>query len=172
MKRNFTILLIILLSINLIISSNNINAVKASSLSIETGKFKANKQVPLTNNKDLSTPGIYPKDQVMGWLIIDFLGSYIQKSLSDYYGGNVPYWLTTPTSQILEAKYSDDCACFIIKLQVEPYLGAHNPIGLDNFTFKISLPDNNKITLEKYEHVKSFKIPDHVKKQHLDLNLQ
>ena len=172
MKQNFTVLLVILLAINLVVGSNNINDIKASNLSSETIKLKANEEVPLINNQDLSTLGIYPKDQVMGWLIIDFLGSYMQKSLSGYYGGNVPYWVTTPTSQVLDAKYVDDCACYIIKLQVVPYLGAHNPIGLDNFTFKISLPDNNKITLEKYEHVKSFKVPDHVKKQHLDLNLQ
>lgn len=111
------------------------------------------------------------KEQVTEWLVIDSLFPYIKKPIKDYYGGFVPVEVTTPSSKVIEANYFPEKAYFIVKLQVEPYLGAHDPIGIDNLTFKIDQTNGN-ITLEKYEHVKSFKIPEHVKKQHLDLNLQ
>ena len=172
MRRIFAILLVLLLFINLA-GCNNINTTKEINSPSRINEPDINKKILFTNSyKNSISQKQSSKEQVMGWLIINFLSPYMQKPLKDYYGGYVPYWLDTPTSRILEANYIGEESYFIIKLQVEPYLGAHWPIGVDNFTFKISLPDNDKITLEKYEHVKSFKVPDYVKKQHLNLNLQ
>ncbi|MBZ9685332.1 DUF3888 domain-containing protein [Clostridium estertheticum] len=122
MKR---ILLVILLVIGLVVGSNN-NDVKASVLNNGASGFKTNKAV-LTgpNCQDLINFDLYPKDQVMGWLIINFLSPYIQKPLYSYYGGFVPYELDTFTSQVLEVNYSKESSCFIVKLQIVPFLGAH-----------------------------------------------
>ncbi len=46
---------------------------------------------------------------------------------------------------------------FIIQVQVMPYFGPHNEVGVDNITFKISI--GNEVQLEKYEHIKSFELP-------------
>ncbi|MBL4935068.1 DUF3888 domain-containing protein [Clostridium sp. YIM B02515] len=171
--RRISAILLIVLTIASLGGCDNINATKQSNSPIEINESMIDKEILFANSyqnsifQEQST-----KEQVIGWLIINYLSPYMQKSLKDYYGGSVPYWLTDPTSKVLEANFIQEESYFIIKLQVEPYLGAHNPIGLDNFTFKIDLSDDNKITLVKYEHVKSFKVPDHVKKQHLDLNLQ
>lgn len=171
MRRISAILLVVLIFVNLV-GCNNINTNKEIKSFAVISESAINKKFLFTNSfQDSISQGQNSKEQIMGWIIIDYLSPYMQKSLKDYYGGNVPYWLTAPSSQILEANSEEDRSYFIIKLQVEPYLGAHNPIGIDNFTFKIRLRDK-KVTLEKYEHVKSFKVPDHVKRQHLDLNLQ
>jgi hypothetical protein len=44
----------------------------------------------------------------------------------------------------------------IIKLEVMPYLGAHNSIGVDHITIKVSA---GEIKVEKFEHIKSYPIP-------------
>ncbi|MDT8719724.1 DUF3888 domain-containing protein [Clostridium sp. 19966] len=163
MKQIFKTLLIFFLII-VFMGYNSASHKSSSSLIDEEAQF-TNKYCDSVSLEESS------KEQVMGWIIINLLSQYIHKPLRDYYGGDVPYWITTPTSQILQASYINEKSYFTLKFQVEPYLGAHNPIGLDDFTFKID-EVNDKITLERYEHIKSFKIPEHVKNQHLDLNLK
>lgn len=171
MKRISAILLAVLISVNLV-GYDNINTTKKNNLSSVSSESMINKKLLFDNNYQNSiSKGQGSKEQIMGWIIINYLSPYMQKSLKDYYRGDVIYWLADPTSRVLETYFVEDKSYFIIKLQVEPYIGAHNPIGIDNFTFKVSLPDD-KVTLEKYEHVKSFKVPYHVKKQYLELNLQ
>ncbi|MDT8715891.1 DUF3888 domain-containing protein [Clostridium sp. 19966] len=48
---------------------------------------------------------------------------------------------------------------FNIKLRVAPYIGPHDAIGLDDITLKI---EPEKITLLKFQHIKSYKIPEHL----------
>lgn len=171
MKRIFTVLVVFSFSINLV-GCNNIKYIKESNPSIVINEPVVNKKILFTNSYQNSiSQEQSSKEQVMGWIIIDYLSPYIQKALKSYYGGYVPYLVTTPTSKILDANFVQEKSYYTVKLQVEPYVGAHDPIGLDSFTFRINRIDN-KITLEKYEHIKSFKVPDYVKKQHLDLNLQ
>jgi hypothetical protein len=50
---------------------------------------------------------------------------------------------------------------FEIMLQVSPYLGAHNSIGTDLITFRIS---SGEVTVEKFEHIKSYPIPPWLQK--------
>lgn len=171
MRRNFAVLLAVLLLTSLV-GFNNSSTAKESNSYTGLNKPVISRDGLFANNyQNFISEDQSSKEQVMGWIIINHLAPYMEKSLKNYYGGNVPYWLTSPSTRVLEANFAEEKSYFIIKLQVEPYLGAHYPIGLDNFTFKINLVDN-KVTLEKYEHIKSFKIPDYVKKQHLDLNLQ
>jgi hypothetical protein len=171
MRRLSAVLFVVLIFASLIGCDSN-NVTSENNLSIGINEYEINKKILYANSyRNSISQEQSSKEQVMGWIIINYLSPYMQKSLKDYYGGSVPYWLTDPSSQVIYANFVENESYFIIKLQVQPYLGAHNLIGLDNFTFKIHLSDN-EVTLVKYEHVKSFKVPDHVKKQHLDLNLQ
>lgn len=49
---------------------------------------------------------------------------------------------------------------FEIKLQVKPFVGAHNTIGVDNITLRV---DSGGIEVEKFEHIQSFEPPVHLK---------
>lgn len=45
---------------------------------------------------------------------------------------------------------------FKIKLEVSPYLGAHNSIGVDHIILSVS---SGGVEVEKFEHIKSYPIP-------------
>ncbi|WP_027626139.1 DUF3888 domain-containing protein [Clostridium lundense] len=98
--------------------------------------------------------------------IVNMLSGYTTKEIKDHYGMNLPWQLED--GKIIDAKmiYGQEGLIFIFKLQVQPFVGAHNPIGTDNFTFKVL---NNKIILEKYEHVESFPIPPYLKQYYKNL---
>lgn len=57
---------------------------------------------------------------------------------------------------------------FLIKIQVKPFVGAHNTIGIDNITIKVS-PGETKV--ERFEHVKSFPLPSYLKESYKNLKL-
>lgn len=124
----------------------------ANTLPEEEGKF------------DSAAP--YTTEDVNRIYIVTHLSPYTTKPLKDHYGINLPWQLED--GKIIDAKmiYGQDSLTFIFKLQVQPFVGAHNPVGTDNFTFRIQ---DNKITLEKYEHVESFPVPPHLKQQYKNL---
>jgi hypothetical protein len=49
---------------------------------------------------------------------------------------------------------------FLITLEVRPYIGPHDTVGIDHITFKVRV--NGEVTLEKFEHIKSFPIPQNL----------
>ncbi len=49
---------------------------------------------------------------------------------------------------------------FRIKLEVAPYLGAHNAIGVDHITMEVSL---GEIKVVAHLHIKSYTIPPHLR---------
>ncbi|MBC8061679.1 MAG: DUF3888 domain-containing protein [Clostridiaceae bacterium] len=85
---------------------------------------------------------------------------YIQKEVSNYYEKNTgyspsvdPWWIDILN---IERPYGYRSFTFIMKLKVNPYLGAHNSIGVDHITIKISY---DKVEIIKYEHIKDYPIP-------------
>lgn len=44
---------------------------------------------------------------------------------------------------------------FLLKLELHPYLGAHNDVGTDYITLRIT----DKVKVEKFEHIKSYGVP-------------
>lgn len=115
-------------------------------------------------NNDSVAP--FLTEQVNRIYIVNMLSGYTTKEIKHHYGMNLPWQLED--GKIIDGKmiYGQDGLIFIFKLQVQPFVGAHNPIGTDNFTFKVQ---DNKITLEKYEHVESFPIPSHLKQYYKNL---
>lgn len=57
---------------------------------------------------------------------------------------------------------------FLIKLRIRPFVGAHNTIGIDEITMRIS---PIKTGVEEFKHIKSFDIPPHLKEYYKDLKL-
>jgi hypothetical protein len=79
---------------------------------------------------------------------------------------NLPYQLEDV--KVIDAKmiYGTNNVDFIFKTQVQPFVGAHNPVGTDEFTFRIS---DSAIKLLKYEHMESFSVPPHLKQYYKNL---
>jgi hypothetical protein len=89
-------------------------------------------------------------------MLITALDPYIQKSARDYYGRKdvlaPPYMV-----KVLETTNpTGDQAVFELKLQVEPYVGPHDSVGIDDITLKIS---PTEINVMNFEHIKSFTLP-------------
>ncbi|AKA72041.1 DUF3888 domain-containing protein [Clostridium scatologenes] len=172
MRRTFinSLSLFILLTL---ITYNSTTIVNASNLFAITEEVSYNKEDRFNNHyKYLGMEEQLSKERVSELIVMNLLFPYMVKSVTDYYGGFVPFQLNYPTTKLLEADWKTDLprAYFVVKIQIHPFLGAHYSVGIDNFTFRIDM--DNKITLEKFEHIKSFKIPDYVKKQHLELKLE
>lgn len=115
---------------------------------------------PPKENKNNESAAKLPIEDVNRLFIVDMLSGYTAKPIKEHYGISLPWQLEF--AKIIDAELicEHDTPSFIFKLQVQPFVGAHNPVGTDNFTFKVQ---DNKITLEKYEHVESFPIPPHLK---------
>ena len=45
---------------------------------------------------------------------------------------------------------------FVIKVEVAPYIGPHNSVGIDHITFNVN--SRGEVKLEKFEHIKSYEI--------------
>ncbi|WP_427127801.1 DUF3888 domain-containing protein (plasmid) [Priestia megaterium] len=54
---------------------------------------------------------------------------------------------------------------FLITIETQPSIGAHNSVGKDRFTFQInpSLSETDAIKLVKFKHIKSYSIPPHLR---------
>ncbi len=89
-------------------------------------------------------------------MLIAALDPYIQKSVRDYYGRKdvlaPPYVV-----KVLDATNpTGNQVTFELKLQAEPYVGPHDPVGIDDITLKIS---PTEINVMNFEHIKSFTLP-------------
>ncbi len=85
---------------------------------------------------------------------------YSQEAVSKYYEKNTGYSPNVdpygPTVLSIERPDGYRTFLFIIKLEVVPYLGAHNPIGVDHITIRVS---SGEVKVETFEHIKSYPIP-------------
>lgn len=111
------------------------------------------------------------KEMVLQAYIGVITSKYTTKPLTEHYGMNIPYQLEDV--KVIDAKliYGINKVDFIFKIQVQPFLGAHDPVGTDEFTFRISDSEIPQIKLLKYEHVKSFLLPPFVKSHYKNLKL-
>lgn len=92
-------------------------------------------------------------------LFITLLYPHVEKAIHDYYDeymtylpGEAPYsykFLSIEKTPGLNYSY-------VIKLEVQPYVGPHLSVGVDHITLKIDL---GKVTVERYEHLKSYELP-------------
>ncbi len=104
------------------------------------------------NNNYISPEG--SKEELYQDIFMAMLNPYIQKAVNDYYGN---YFVVDPFAKILSIERPNGyrTSYFIIKLQVMPYQGAHNTVGIDNITLSVS---TSGAKVEKFEHIESSKI--------------
>lgn len=93
-------------------------------------------------------------------VFITLLLPYIEEAVTDYYEKNTGYspsvdpWEPDIISIARPKGYRT--FLFVIKLEVSPFLGAHNSIGVDRLTIRVS---SGEIKVEEFEHIKDFPIP-------------
>ncbi|ERI95435.1 hypothetical protein HMPREF1982_00178 [Clostridiales bacterium oral taxon 876 str. F0540] len=129
-------------------------------LIIWSNKIQAN-QLNCFNNNDLNTyyhSEAKSLDELYSDVLTTSLSSYIQHEIENYY--KMPVQLNLSTTKILDIVRPRGYRTFefIVKIQVSPFIGAHNTVGTDNITFDIR-PGSIKVI--NYEHIKSFNVPQH-----------
>ncbi|MHB8065896.1 MAG: DUF3888 domain-containing protein [Ruminiclostridium sp.] len=97
-----------------------------------------------------------PKD-----IFITLIYPYVEKAIGDYYSKFMTYlpgedpwsYMILNIKKLPEHNYS-----YIISLEVSPYVGPHLSVGTDHITLRIDL---SGVTIEKFEHIKSYPLPPH-----------
>lgn len=93
-------------------------------------------------------------------MFITALDPHIQKAITDYYGKPFMYGLESVDILDIIRPHGYRTFEFEIKLQVKPFVGAHNTVGIDNITMRVK---PGQIMVERFEHIKSFELPPHLK---------
>ncbi|WP_055668844.1 DUF3888 domain-containing protein [Desnuesiella massiliensis] len=77
------------------------------------------------------------KEELYQDIFMTMLTPYIQKAVDNYYGR---HYAVDPVAEILSIDRPNGYRTFyfIIKLQVAPYQGAHNAVGVDQITLSVS----------------------------------
>ena len=112
-----------------------------------------------------SADKLYPaeesKEQLYENIITTLLEPYIDKEVDKYY---LKYLTDSPVvdpytiSIISTERPNGSGTCFFrLKLEVNPYVGAHNTVGTDYITVTIGGMENVKV--EKFEHISSSILP-------------
>jgi hypothetical protein len=121
----------------------------------------------LKNKGEMESIAPLSKEQVCQAYIANMTSKYTKEPLKKHYGVDLPYQMEEV--KVIDAKmiYGVNDLVFIFKTQLQPYIGAHNPMGTDEFTFRI---EADKVTIEDYKHIESFPIPEHLKPYYKALN--
>lgn len=100
-------------------------------------------------------------------IIVTLLYSVIDNEVETYYGRPLEYDLFSIDFLSIE-RPNYRSFTFVIKLQISPFIGAHNTIGIDEIIIRIS-PGETKV--EEFKHIKSFPIPPWLKGYYKRLKL-
>ena len=101
-------------------------------------------------------------------ILITALDPYIQQAVSDYYGKNVSnyygkYVMAPPYMvRVMDAKKNNNEQIYDVTFEVEPYIGPHDEVGIDQMTLSIS---PIKIDVTDFKHIKSFSLPSNMQGQ-------
>ena len=107
-------------------------------------------------NTDLES-STQSKEELYQDIYNTLLFPYIQTAIETYYKKPVAFDIFGVKT--LQITRPNSMFTFTIKLQLLPYIGAHNSVGIDNITFKISPGEVKMVT---FEHIKSFPIPNNL----------
>lgn len=103
------------------------------------------------------TPPMGSIEELYQDIFVTFLLPYIERAVDDYYG--VPYTVAPYGVKILNVERLNGYRSFkfVVKLEIMPYIGPHNSVGIDHITIQVSA--GPKVTIEKFEHIKSYVLP-------------
>lgn len=98
------------------------------------------------------------KDELILSFFMDNIESDSSKFYDNYFSTHLAYY--DYETKILDIKRgSESYRRFIyITFGSTPMIGAHNPVGYDEISYKVDVQGN--ITLENFTHLKSFEIPE------------
>lgn len=91
------------------------------------------------------------KEELYKDIFITMLHPCIEQSINNYYGKSYSYEPYDVTILNIERPNGYRTFVFLIKLQVMPYVGAHNTVGVDNLTIEVSYGMECKVV--KFEHI-------------------
>jgi hypothetical protein len=112
---------------------------------------------PSVNVMVQDTEAKVTKEEAMKNLLVDILSEYTTEPLEEHYGKKLPYQLEAAEITDTKMIYGKEGLYFVVKLKVQPFEGAHNPVGTDLFTFKVeNTKEGINVILQKYDHLESF----------------
>lgn len=148
-RKNILIACLLLVIISMLITNSDLFL----KYSIHTNSMK------LLDTQTYFEPGIPQEgsiEEIYQDIFVTLLLPCIEEAVENYYGqpfSVAPYWV-----RILKVERSNGYRTFLFEITIEvvPYYGPHNSVGVDHITIKVGA---NKAIVEKFEHVKSYKIP-------------
>lgn len=90
-------------------------------------------------------------------MIVTQLYPVVAKAIEDYYGKPLMYGLYDVRFMEVQREAYRGFS-FLVKMRVQPFVGAHNTIGEDELIISIK-PGQTK--LEHFEHIRSYPVPDY-----------
>jgi len=156
---------------NLLNSDDNKKVTTGDNSNFTTDKFvTSNTQEQVDPNSDsVYNPPAQSREELYQDIFVSLLLPDIQKSVDDYYKDFLtekpivaPYYVHVLNIERLMGYRSFS---FRLKLKVSSYIGPHLNIGDDYITIKIEGGD--KVTIEKFEHIKSYYLDLPSNRQHI-----
>ena len=104
-------------------------------------------------------PSIPPEgtvEEIYHDTIMSLIYPYVADAITDYYGQPFAHDPWSDTILSIERPNGYRTYYFVIELEVIPYYGPHNSVGIDHLTISIK---TNEVKVEKFEHIKTYFIP-------------
>ncbi|WP_286905373.1 DUF3888 domain-containing protein [Clostridium sp. UBA1652] len=95
-------------------------------------------------------------------IIATLIEPYITKEIEKYYGKAYMYDLFDMEFLKIERPNGYRSFSFIVTVEVRPFIGAHNTLGVDDIIIKI---EAGEVKVERFKHIKSFPVPDYLKQE-------
>jgi hypothetical protein len=92
-------------------------------------------------------------------IIATLIQPYISDEIKKYYGSPYLYDLFSMKFLRIDRPYGYRSFAFKIKVEVQPFIGAHNTVGIDEMTINL---EGGRPKVENFKHIKSFPIPKYL----------
>jgi hypothetical protein len=92
-------------------------------------------------------------------IITTLIQPYVSREIEKYYGRQYLYDLWNMKFLRIDRPMGYRSFAFTIRVEVKPFIGAHNTIGIDEMTIRI---EGGNPTVENFKHIKSFPIPKYL----------
>jgi hypothetical protein len=89
-------------------------------------------------------------------IIARLIEPYISEEIEKYYGRQYLYDLWSMRFLKIDRPLGYRSFAFAITVEVQPFVGAHNTIGIDEMTIRI---EGETPIVENFKHIKSFPMP-------------
>jgi len=94
-------------------------------------------------------------------IVIGFLMPEIDMAVSKFYKPYLRIKPTVATYQCVEiTRIEGEGPRCIVTIEIEPYVGPHEPVGKERMTFIIG--HWGEVIIKQYEHLKSYDLPPHL----------